>query len=146
MDHLYNVSSTPHTDSGLLTLLHQDATGGLEVRNAAGEWVVAPYVPGSLVVNIGDLMAEMSERRFVATMHRVRSSSSSGDENEKYSVPFFFEPGVDALVGREGEEVRYGDFLLGKMRSWVEFQEVVEKGGEGGINQGCQPQVDVSTY
>lgn len=136
----FELSSTPHTDSGLLTLLHQDATGGLEVLNAAGEWVAAPYVPGSLVVNIGDLMAEMSGRRFVATMHRVRSSSGNSDKKSgkggRYSVPFFFEPGVDALVGREGEEVPYGDFVLGKMKTWVEFQDVEDgerDGGEGGM-------------
>lgn len=50
---------TPHTDSGILTLLHQDNTGGLEVRNSIGEWIPAPYVPGSIVVNIGDLMAKV---------------------------------------------------------------------------------------
>jgi len=54
---------TPHTDSGILTLLHQDETGGLEVRNSEGEWVPAPYVPGSIVVNIGDLMAKVSGER-----------------------------------------------------------------------------------
>lgn len=50
---------TPHTDSGILTLLHQDQTGGLEVRNSDGKWVAAPYVPGSIVVNIGDLMSQV---------------------------------------------------------------------------------------
>ena len=54
------LSCTPHTDSGILTLLHQDPTGGLEVLNSAGEWIPAPYIPGSMVVNIGDLMAKVS--------------------------------------------------------------------------------------
>lgn len=59
---------TPHTDSGILTLLHQDQTGGLEVRNSEGTWIPAPYVPGSVVVNIGDLMAKVSGNRWVATI------------------------------------------------------------------------------
>ena len=113
---------TPHTDSGLLTLLHQDATGGLEVRNADGEWIPAPYVPGSLVVNVGDLMADMSGGRFVATMHRVRSSGSERD-----SVPFFCEPGINAMVGKKGQEVRYEEFVLDKMGTWVEFQDSMEE-------------------
>ncbi|KAB8611447.1 hypothetical protein FH972_025952 [Carpinus fangiana] len=113
------LNCTPHTDSGLLTLLHQDSTGGLEVLNAAGEWIPAPYVPNSIVVNIGDLMAQMSGGRYVATYHRVKSSGA-----ERYSVPFFCEPGVDAMVGEEGNQVPYRQFVLGKMGTWVEFQGV----------------------
>ena len=136
---------TPHTDSGLLTLLHQDATGGLEVLNATGEWIAAPYVPGSLVVNIGDLMAGMMGGRFVATRHRVRSSPAGRD---RYSVPFFFEPGVDVAVGKDdaGREIRYGDFVLGKMKNWIEFQDVERDGedsGDGGLGLGSRSEVDV---
>ncbi len=116
------LSCTPHTDSGLLTLLHQDATGGLEVRNAAGAWIPAPHVPGSVVVDVGDLLARMSGGRFVATMHRVRSAPA-----ERFSVPFFSEPGVDAMVGARGEEVRYEEFVLDKMGAWVEFQDEMEE-------------------
>lgn len=116
------LSCTPHTDSGLLTLLHQDATGGLEVRNANGDWIPAPYVSGSLVVNVGDLLAQMSGGRLVATMHRVRSVDS-----ERFSVPFFFEPGVEAMVGEKGREVRYEEFVLEKMGTWVEFQDPMEE-------------------
>lgn len=116
------LSCTPHTDSGLLTLLHQDATGGLEVLNAEGAWIPAPHVPGSIVVNVGDLMAKMSGGRFVATMHRVRSAAT-----ERFSVPFFSEPGVDAMVGECGKEVRYEEFVLDKMGTWVEFQDEMEE-------------------
>ncbi|KAJ4145598.1 hypothetical protein LMH87_004444 [Akanthomyces muscarius] len=116
------LSCTPHTDSGLLTLLHQDATGGLEVRNAEGAWIPAPHVPGSVVVNVGDLLARMSGGRFVATMHRVRSAAA-----ERFSVPFFSEPGVDAMVGERGKEVRYEEFVLDKMGTWVEFQDEMEE-------------------
>jgi isopenicillin N synthase-like dioxygenase len=123
---------TPHTDSGILTLLHQDPTGGLEVCNSEGEWISAPYMPGSMVVNIGDLMAKVSAGRWVATFHRVRSSKREGKLGEemkgRYSVPFFFEPGMHCVVRSvEGEEVVYGEHVLEKMKGWVEFQDVVEK-------------------
>ncbi|OAA70562.1 2OG-Fe(II) oxygenase [Cordyceps fumosorosea ARSEF 2679] len=101
---------------------HIDATGGLEARNAEGAWIPAPYVPGSVVVNVGDLLARMSGRWFVATMHRVRSTSK-----ERFSMPFFSEPGVDAMVGERGREVRYEEFVLNKMGTWVEFQDEMEK-------------------
>ncbi|KAL8935545.1 MAG: hypothetical protein Q9216_005370 [Gyalolechia sp. 2 TL-2023] len=114
---------TPHTDSGILTLLHQDATGGLEVLSPDGRWIAAPYVPQSIVVNIGDLMARVSGGRFRATYHRVRSSPSK----ERYSVPFFFEPGVDcAIQSVNGDDnlIVYGEHVLAKMKEWVEFQDL----------------------
>lgn len=113
---------TPHTDSGLLTLLRQDATRGLDVLNDNGQWIPASYVSGSIVVNVGDLMAQMSGGRLVATMHRVRSSSAS-----RYSVPFFCKPGVNALVLAKGQAVRYEEFVMDKMRTWVEFPGEMEE-------------------
>ncbi|CAG8026764.1 unnamed protein product [Penicillium salamii] len=130
------LSCTPHTDSGILTLLHQDSTGGLEVRNSSGDWVAAPYIPESLVVNIGDLMAKVSGGRFVATMHRVRSpvmdtsaalvnGHSETAQLGRMSVPFFFEPGENCVVrsieGNEGSVI-YGEHVRSKMKTWVEFQ------------------------
>ena len=122
------LSCTPHTDSGLLTLLHQDSTGGLEVREASGKWVAAPYIPGSIVVNIGDLMAKVSGGRFVATMHRVRAPvKMDGGEMGRFSVPFFFEPGEKCLikpVNGDGDVVVYGEHVRAKMRTWVEFKDL----------------------
>jgi isopenicillin N synthase-like dioxygenase len=54
---------TPHTNSGILTLLYQDSTGSLEVLNQSGEWIPAPHIPGSIVVNIGGLTAQVSGSR-----------------------------------------------------------------------------------
>ena len=119
---------TPHTDSGILTLLHQDSTGGLEVLSSGGEWIGAPYVPGSIVVNVGDLMAKVSGGRFKATCHRVRSSPGKG----RYSVPFFFEPGVDCVlqsVGKDEQGVYYGQHVLEKMKGWIEFRDLEKDGG-----------------
>ena len=136
---LVKLSCTPHTDSGILTLLHQDPTGGLEVLNSVGEWIPAPYVPGSMVVNIGDLMAKVSGGRFVATMHRVRApkavkgGNGNGDGFGRFSIPFFFEPGEECVVRtlKEGDGeggVRYGDHVREKMATWVEFQGEEEDG------------------
>lgn len=81
-----------------------------------------------MVVNIGDLMAKVSGGRWIATFHRVRSSKEQGSSTKgRYSVPFFFEPGLDCVVESvEGDEVVYGEHLLEKMKGWIEFQDVVE--------------------
>ncbi len=83
-----------HTDYGCLTILAQDANGGLQVQNTAGEWIGAPPVPGAFVVNLGDQMARWTNDVFAATPHRVINTSG----NERYSMPFFYEPNYDALI------------------------------------------------
>jgi isopenicillin N synthase-like dioxygenase len=124
---------TPHTDSGIMTLLHQDSTGGLEVVNAAGQWIPVPYIPGSVVVNIGDLMSRVSSGRYVATLHRVRAGQPGANKDGnrgRYSVPFFLEPGAGCVVKSVNDDdkgVIYGEHLLNKLSKWVEFNDEEEE-------------------
>jgi len=84
-----------HTDWGGLTLLAQDSSGGLEVRNLAGEWIAAPPVAGAFVVNLGDLMARWTNDVYASNLHRVKNSRSGA---ARYSIPFFMSPRPDARV------------------------------------------------
>jgi len=84
-----------HTDWGGITLLAQDSLGGLEVRNVEGEWIQAKPVPGTFVVNLGDLMQRWTNALYRSNMHRVKNNSSSGD---RYSVPFFYSPRPDSRI------------------------------------------------
>ncbi|RMX04893.1 2OG-Fe(II) oxygenase [Corticibacter populi] len=83
-----------HTDYGCVTLLYQDKVGGLQVRNAQGEWIDAPSIDGSFVVNIGDMMARWSNDRYKSTLHRVVSPHGA----DRYSMPFFAEPNPDTVI------------------------------------------------
>jgi isopenicillin N synthase-like dioxygenase len=119
-----------HTDYGLLTLLAQDATGGLQVAAPEG-WIDAPPIPGTLVCNIGDMLDRLTGGWYKSTPHRVRNLSGHG----RLSFPFFLDPGFDACVPPlpdraasaddgsrrwDGQDLQaftgtYGDYLLGKV-------------------------------
>lgn len=83
----------PHSDFGCITLLLQQ-TAGLEVLAKNDEWIAAPPLPGSLVINIGDLLERWSNNRLPSTRHRVRNQSRDG----RYSIAMFYDPSPRAVV------------------------------------------------
>ena len=79
----------------MLTLLWvEPGKGGLQVERD-GEWVDAPSVPGAFVVNIGELLEYATQGYLIATNHRVISPQYPDD---RISVPFFFNPALDARL------------------------------------------------
>ncbi len=107
--------SAPHTDYGFITLLAQDDVGGLQVLNKQDNWIDAPPVPGSFVMNVGDMLAHWSGGLFASTPHRVINSSG----RERYSQPFFYYPGMDTVIepvtGEKAAPIRYGDYLMERL-------------------------------
>jgi isopenicillin N synthase-like dioxygenase len=87
-------SFSPHVDYGGFTLLSQDSIGGLQVRNASGEWIAVPPIDGTFVVNIGDLMARWTNDIYTSNLHRAANVSGVA----RVSVPFFASPHPDALI------------------------------------------------
>jgi isopenicillin N synthase-like dioxygenase len=85
-----------HTDWGGITLLLQDDIGGLEVENAAGEWIPATPVPGTFVINLGDMIARWTNDLYHSNMHRVLNNNAAG--RDRYSVPYFFSPDHKAPI------------------------------------------------
>lgn len=83
-----------HTDWGSITLLLQDAVGGLEVQNSAGTWINAQPLAGSFIINIGQLMERLTNRLYKATLHRVLNNGM----RDRYSVATFFDLDFDFTV------------------------------------------------
>ncbi|MBB5938780.1 isopenicillin N synthase family dioxygenase [Streptomyces zagrosensis] len=87
----------PHTDWGNLTILYQDEIGGLQVRQEGQGWRDVPYLPGSFVINIGDMMAFWTGGHWVSTLHRVLNPVA-GHTGSRLSLPFFYLPNHDAVI------------------------------------------------
>jgi isopenicillin N synthase-like dioxygenase len=122
--------SAPHTDYGFITILAQDEVGGLEVRNRHNEWIAAPPIEGTFVMNVGDILQRWSNGRFASTPHRVRNLKPV----DRYSMPFFFDPSMDAKVEcppqilERGEApthppVVYGDYLLERLNKNYDYRK-----------------------
>ncbi|MDR3493532.1 MAG: 2-oxoglutarate and iron-dependent oxygenase domain-containing protein [Ancalomicrobiaceae bacterium] len=88
------IGAGEHRDSGAFTILMQDDTGGLEVGHLAHQWVAAPPIKGTYVINIGDMMMRWTNGRFVSTLHRVVNRAAK----PRYSMPFFANPDFDAII------------------------------------------------
>ena len=82
----------PHTDFGCITLLLQE-TKGLEVL-IGDEWIKAPPIEDTLVINIGDLLERWSNSRLPSTRHRVRNENSAA----RYSIAMFHDPSPVAQI------------------------------------------------
>ncbi len=84
-----------HTDWGAITMLHQDGVGGLEVLGADGEWIAATPIPGTFVINLGDMIRRWTNDRYRSTLHRVVSGTA---DRHRYSIATFFNPSEDFRV------------------------------------------------
>ena len=88
-----------HTDYGSLTILAPTAApAGLQVQDRSGEWHDVEPRPGAFVVNLGDLMAQWTNDRWVSTMHRVANPPRAAAASDRMSLVFFHQPNDDALI------------------------------------------------
>ena len=119
-----------HTDYGCLTVLSQDSSGGLQVMNKEEQWVEAPPIADTFVINVGDLLARWTNDRFTSTSHRVINRSG----HARYSISHFYDPTYEAIVDPRdaglpaGVESKYepvlaGEYVLGRFDSTMAYRE-----------------------
>lgn len=123
-----------HTDIECFTILHQGNVPALQVLNSSGEWIQAPPMEGTFVINIGDMLARWSNDVFISTVHRV--SNITG--RERYSIPVFIgteystiiEP-LPTCIGEEGPKykpVKAGEYVYKRLAfSRLDKEEYEEK-------------------
>ena len=119
----------PHTDFGVLTVLCQDEVGGLQLQTLDDEWIAVPPVPGTLVVNIGDLLQRWSNGLFRSTRHRVINASG----RERLSLVLAYDPNFETLVDpsifcRPGEvpkdeAITCGDYLTWRFKKAFAYRQ-----------------------
>ncbi|KAM9854059.1 uncharacterized protein ACBR49_002697 [Aulostomus maculatus] len=85
-----------HSDYGSITLLFQNSEG-LQVRSRSGDFISAPCIPGTILVNIADLMQRWTSDQFVSVLHRVLLPPA-GDSSTRQSLAFFVHPDSAALI------------------------------------------------
>ncbi len=116
-------ASGAHTDHGIITILWQDNSGGLEVLGRDETWRPVPPIPGSYVINVGELMKRWTNTRFKATVHRVIHTK----DHDRYSMPLFCNPNFHTVVdprqlGVTEEAALYppiesGEFLISRFQA-----------------------------
>jgi isopenicillin N synthase-like dioxygenase len=123
-----------HNDYGGFTLLWQEQRpGGLQVLTKSGEWADVDAVPGAFVLNIGDMLSDWTNGRWVSTMHRVVNPPRDlAHDSRRVSLVFFHTPNYDTVIEppaqllAEGEKqlrpsVNAGDYLRDKFVSQTTF-------------------------
>ncbi|AKS42109.1 isopenicillin N synthase family dioxygenase [Wenzhouxiangella marina] len=122
------VRAARHEDINLITLLIGSREQGLEILTRDGDWVPVSTLPGTIVVNVGDMLQRLTNRVYPSTTHRVVNPPGDAARRARYSIPFFLHPNPDFLirtlpqcVEREGEDhfpgpITSHEYLLERLR------------------------------
>ncbi|MBE7210759.1 MAG: isopenicillin N synthase family oxygenase [Gluconacetobacter diazotrophicus] len=121
------VRAEAHEDISLITLLVGATASGLEILTREGAWLPVDAAPGTLVVNVGDMLQRLTNRAYPSTTHRVVNPEGEAARSSRYSMPFFLAPNLDYLIrslpsciGVAGEHfpepITAGDYLSERLR------------------------------
>ncbi|KAI8546100.1 hypothetical protein RHMOL_Rhmol07G0090000 [Rhododendron molle] len=121
-----------HTDPNLITILLQDDVPGLQVLHK-GKWVAVNPIPNTFIINIGDQMQVISNDRYKSVLHRAVVNS----DRERISIPTFYCPSPDAVIGPAPELVDDEDRRPAVYKKFT-YQEYYDKfWNRGDVTECC---------
>ncbi len=86
------VRAAEHGDINLITLLMGASADGLQVLRRDGQWIPITALPEQVVVNVGDMLARLTNNKLKSTIHRVVNPPRELMHTSRYSIPFFMHP------------------------------------------------------
>lgn len=86
------VRAAEHGDINLITLLMGASADGLEIKRRDGKWFPVTALPDQIVVNVGDMLARLTNDKLKSTIHRVVNPPKEKMKTSRYSIPFFLHP------------------------------------------------------
>ena len=99
--------SAAHEDINLITLLPAATMPGLEVQDTKGNWHEVSCDPGSVVVNIADMLELCTQGYYKSTSHRVVNPRGEARKTSRYSMPLFLHPHEDVCLSKTKTAVEY---------------------------------------
>jgi isopenicillin N synthase-like dioxygenase len=121
------VRAAEHGDINLITLLMGASADGLQVLRRDGQWIPITALPDQLVVNVGDMLERLTNKKLKSTIHRVVNPPRALMNTPRYSIPFFMHPRsemnlaalpscVDAHTPKLWDDITAGEFLHQRLR------------------------------
>jgi isopenicillin N synthase-like dioxygenase len=92
------VRASAHEDINLITLLVGSEEPGLEIRARGGDWIAVTRLPGTIVVNVGDMLQRLTNDLLPSTTHRVVNPPPPWDVRSRCSIPFFLHFNPDVVI------------------------------------------------
>jgi isopenicillin N synthase-like dioxygenase len=116
------VRAAEHGDINLITLLMGASADGLQVLRRDGKWIPITALPEQLVVNVGDMLERLTNKKLKSTIHRVVNPPRALMNTPRYSIPFFMHPRsemnlaalpncVDSENPKRWDDIKAGEFL-----------------------------------
>ena len=121
------VRAAEHGDINLITLLMGASADGLQVLRRDGKWIPITALPDQLVVNVGDMLERLTNKKLKSTIHRVVNPPREVMNVPRYSIPFFMHPRsemslaaldscVDESNPKQWTDITAGEFLDQRLR------------------------------